>query len=90
MRILTTDVFCSAFLMANGARLVDLLVDRTGSRQAGTFVLEGDEKLLEHQEVYSRGEAVASVKAIRDAVTFLRGRLATTLERAAGQRRRTA
>ncbi len=90
MRVLTTDVFCAALLMAHGAHVVDLLVDRTGARHSGTFVLEGDEALLEHQAAYSRGEAVASVKAIRDGVTFLRGRLAATLERSAGRRRQAS
>ena len=82
MRVLTTDVFCGAWLMCQGARLVDLLVDRTGQREAGTFVFEGND-LLERQEEYSRGQAVAPVKGIRDGVTALRARLARALRRAA-------
>mgnify|MGYP001561326010 CR=1 FL=1 len=82
MRVLTTDVFCGAYLLAQGAKLVDLLVDRTGSREAGTFVFEGPD-VLAHQETYSRGKAVAHVKAIRDGVTELRARLARALRRAA-------
>jgi hypothetical protein len=81
LRVLTTDVFAGAYLMAHGARLVELLVDRTGARQSGTFVLEGEE-VLELHEAYSRGEAVAPVKVIRDGVTALRGRLAAALRRA--------
>lgn len=82
MRVLTTDVYCGAYLLTRGARLVDLLVDRTGERESGTFVFEGDD-LLRLQEEYSRGEAVAKVKAIRDGVTTLRTRLARALRRAA-------
>ena len=80
MRVLTSDVFCGAFLLSRGGRLVDLLVDRSGRRQAGTFVFEGED-LLVHQAAYSTGQAVASVKAIRDGVTSLRARLARALER---------
>jgi hypothetical protein len=82
MRVLTTDVFAGAWLMSRGARLVDLLVDRTGSRDTGTFVLEGPTALGD-LEVYSRGEAVANVKAVRDGVTTLRTRLARALRHAA-------
>ena len=80
MRVLTTDVFAGAYLMTQGARLVDLLVDRTGVRSSGTFVLEGD-NLLALQEAYSLGEATARVKDIRDAVTQLRSRLAGALQK---------
>lgn len=78
MRVLTGDIFCGAYLMTQGARLVDLLVDRTLSRSSGTFVFEGD-NLLELQEQYSRGRACASVKGLRDAVTHLRTCLARAL-----------
>ena len=78
MRVLTSDTFCGAYLMAKGAQFVRLLVDRTGTRDTGTFVFEGD-GILELQEEYSRGVASASVKAIRDGVTFLRSRLAREL-----------
>ena len=80
MRVLTCDVFAGAYLMTQGARLVDLLVDRTGVRSSGTFVLEGDD-LLALQEAYSIGEATARVKDIRDAVTELRSRLAVALQK---------
>jgi hypothetical protein len=80
MRVLTCDVFAGAYLMTQGARLVDLLVDRTGARSSGTFVLEGDD-LLALQEAYSIGEATARVKDIRDAVTELRSRLAVALQK---------
>jgi hypothetical protein len=80
MRVLTTDVFAGAYLMTQGARLVDLLVDRTGVRSSGTFVFEGD-NLLALQEAYSLGEATARVKDIRDAVTQLRSRLAGALQK---------
>lgn len=82
MRVLTNDVFAGAFLMARGARMVELLVDRTGPRETGTFVLEGPTALEDH-EAYSRGEAVANVKIIREGVTQLRGRLARALRHAA-------
>jgi hypothetical protein len=82
MRVLTTDVFCGAYLMTQGARLVDLYVDRSAFKDTGTFVFEG-ENLLTHQETYSRGQAIARVKAIRDGVTSLRTRLAQSLRRAA-------
>jgi len=78
MRVLTNDVFCGAFLMTQGARLVELLVDRSTIRSTGTFVLEGDD-LLALQEAYSLGEASARVKDLRDAVSELRGRLARAL-----------
>lgn len=80
MRVLTCDVFAGAYLMTQGARFVDLLVDRTGARSSGTFVLEGDD-LLALQEAYSIGEATARVKDIRDAVTELRSRLAGALQK---------
>ena len=82
MRVLTTDVFAGAFLMTRGARLVDVLVDRTGARKSATFVFEG-ERVLEAHEEYSRGQATAPVKAIRDGVTHLRGRLVRALGKAA-------
>ncbi|MEW5749028.1 MAG: hypothetical protein AB1793_09645 [Candidatus Thermoplasmatota archaeon] len=86
MRVLTTDVFCGAYLMTHqGARLVDLIVDGTGVRPSGTFVFEGDD-LLEAQQVYSRGEAIASVKEIRDGVTHLRTCLARALRRVSSRR----
>lgn len=87
MRVLTNDVFCAAWLMTQGARLVDLLVDRTPARASGTFVLDGDD-LLARQEAYSRGgsEAVAPVKDIRDAVTHLRACLARALRQPAPRR----
>jgi len=78
MKVLTNDVFCGAYLLTQGARLIDLLVDRTPARACGTFVFEGD-NLLDHQEAYSRGEATAPVKHIRDAVTHLRACLARAL-----------
>jgi hypothetical protein len=80
MRVLTTDVFAGAYLMTQGARLVDLLVDRTGARASGTFILEGND-VLELHEAYCRGDAVAPVKLIRDAVTELRSRLAGALQK---------
>ena len=82
MRVLTNDVFAGAFLISRGARVVELLVDRTGTRETGTFVLEGPTALDDH-ETYSRGEAVANVKIIREGVTHLRGRLARALRHAA-------
>lgn len=85
MRALTNDVFCGAYLMTRGARLVDLLVDRTGSRSSGTFVFEGND-LLALQEAYSIGEATARVKEIRDAVTELRSRLAQALQKTSPRR----
>jgi hypothetical protein len=85
MRVLTNDVFCGAFLMTQGARLIDLLVDRSPIRSTGTFVLEGDD-LLALQEAYSLGEATAPVKDIRDAVTELRTRLAKALRAPAPRR----
>lgn len=86
MRVLTNDVFCAAWLMTQGGRLVDLLVDRSPSRASGTFVLEGDD-LLALQEAYSRGgsEAVAPIKDIRDAVTHLRTCLARALRQPASR-----
>ncbi len=83
MRLLTSDVFCGAYLLARGATLVDLLIDRSGRRESGTFVFEGPESLLAHQEAYSRGTATANVKELRQGVTALRGRLARALARAA-------
>ena len=80
MRVLTSDVFCGSYLLARGGRLVDLLVDRSGRRQAGTFVFEGED-LLAVQAAYSTGQAVARVKAIRDGVTSLRAHLARAMER---------
>ncbi len=44
---------------------------------------EAPDDLLAAQETYSRGEAVANVKEIRDGVTLLRGRLSKALKRAA-------
>ena len=82
MRVLTTDVFAAAWLMARGAALREVLVDRSGARSTGTFCLEGPDVLADH-ETYSKGEAVANVKAIREGVTALRGRLARALQRAA-------
>jgi len=64
--------------MTQGALLRELFVDRSGEKAAGTFVLEGDD-VLEHQEAYSCGRAMASVKGIRDEVTLLRGVLARHL-----------
>lgn len=82
MRVLTCDVFAGAYLMTQGARLVDLLVDRTGARSSGTFVLEGEgDDLLALQKAYSLGEATARVKDIRNAVTELRSRLAGALQK---------
>lgn len=78
MRALTTDVFCAAYLILRGAVLADLIVDGDGRRQTGTFVLEGPEALA-GQEEYSRGEAQARVKALRDVVSNLRGELARAL-----------
>jgi len=80
MRVLTTDVFCAGYLIVRGGRVIDLLVDQTGTRSTGTFVVEGAQVLADHEE-YSRGQATANVKALRDAVTALRGRLAETLRR---------
>jgi hypothetical protein len=85
MRVLTTDVFAGAYLMTQGARLVDLLVDRSPTRSAGTFVFEGND-LLALQESYSLGEATARVKDIRDAVTELRSRLAVALQKGSPRR----
>jgi hypothetical protein len=85
MRVLTADVFAGAYLMSQGARLVELLVDRTGTRSSGTFVLEGNDVLTLH-ETYCRGEAIAPVKLIRDSVTELRSRLARALERTSPRR----
>ena len=82
MRVLTTDVFCSAWLVARGARVIDVLVDRSGNRNTGTFIVDGPDVLADH-ETYARGEAVANVKAIREGVTALRGRLARALQQAA-------
>ena len=82
MRVLTTDVFCASWLVSGGARVVDVLLDRSGSRSTGTFIVEGPAVLADH-ETYSKGEAVANVKAIREGVTSLRGRLARALQRAA-------
>ena len=82
MRVLTNDVFAGAYLISRGARVADLLVDRTGARETGTFVLEGPTALEDH-ETYSRGEAIANVKIIREGVTYLRGRLARALRQAA-------
>ncbi len=82
MRVLTTDVFAGAWLLTTrDARLVDLLVDRSGGRSTGTFVLEGPDLVIA-QETHSRGEAIANVKDIRDGVTLLRGRLARALKHA--------
>lgn len=81
MRVLTNDVFLGAYLMTKG-RLVDLLVDKSGNRDSGTFVFEGED-LLWLQEEYSRGEATAKVKVIRDGVTTLRTRLARALRETA-------
>lgn len=83
MRVLTTDVFCGSWLVTRGGRLVEVLVDQRSGRPSGTFVLEGPEDLLGAQEAYSRGEATANVKQIRDGVTLLRGRLAEALRRRA-------
>jgi hypothetical protein len=83
MRVLTTDVFCGSFLFTRGGRLVEVLVDRTSARASGTFVLDGPDDLLAAQETYSRGEAVANVKEIREGVTLLRERLAYHLRRRA-------
>lgn len=82
MRVLTNDVFAGSYLLSRGARVVELLVDRTGARETGTFVIEGPTALADH-EAYSRGEATANVKVIRDGVTTLRGRLARALRQAA-------
>lgn len=78
MRALTTDVFCAAYLILRGSSLVDLIVDSDGGRQTGTFVLEGPEALA-GQEEYSRGDAQARVKPLRDVVSNLRGELARAL-----------
>lgn len=82
MRVLTTDVFCGSYLFTRGGRLVEILVDRTSRRPSGTFVLEGPDTLLEAQETYSRGEATANVKELREGVTLLRERLAHHLRQA--------
>lgn len=83
MRVLTTDVFCGSYLFTRGGRLVEILVDRTSKRASGTFVLEGPEHLLAAQEAYSRGEATANVKELREGVTMLRERLAYRLRQTA-------
>lgn len=83
MRVLTTDVFCGSYLFTRGGRLVDILVDRTSKRPSGTFVLEGPDDLLKAQEEYSRGEATANVKELREGVTLLRERLAWHLRKTA-------
>ena len=78
MRALTSDVFCAGYLILRGAALVDLIVDNDGHRQTGTFVLEGPEAIAS-QEEYSRGDAQARVKPLRDAVSSLRAELARAL-----------
>ena len=83
MRVLTTDVFCGSYLFTRGGRLVDILVDRASKRPSGTFVFEGPAHLLEAQETYSRGEATANVKELREGVTLLRERLAHRLRQTA-------
>ena len=83
MRVLSTDVFCCSYLFTKGGRLVEILVDHSNVHPSGTFVLEGPDDLLAAQETYSRGEATANVKDIRDGVTLLRGRLAKALRRVA-------
>lgn len=83
MRALTGDVFLAAYLIVadgGGGSLVDLIVDGDGQRQSVTFVLEAPNAIA-LQEEYSRGEAMASVKAIRDTVSRLRGELARALRR---------
>jgi hypothetical protein len=85
MRVLTNDVFAGAYLLTQGARLVDLLVDRSPNRPCGTFVFEGDDALFQLEE-YSRGEAIAPVKEIRDGVSQLRTRLARALRQPAPRR----
>ena len=82
MRVLTSDVFAAGWLISRGAVLREVLVDRSGARSTGTFIVEG-QTVLEDHETYARGEAVANVKAIRENVTYLRGRLARALQRAA-------
>lgn len=83
MRVLTTDVFCGSYLFTRGGRLVEILVDRSTVHPSGTFVIEGPDDLIAAQESYSRGEANANVKDIRDGVTLLRGRLSKVLRRVA-------
>lgn len=78
MRALTSDVFCAAYLILRGSSLVELIVDNDGQRQTGTFVLEGPNAIA-GQEEYSRGEAQARVKPLRDLVSSLRGELARAL-----------
>lgn len=78
MRALTSDVFCAGYLILRGATLVDLIVDDDGHRQTGTFVLEGPDAVAS-QEEYSRGDAQARVKSLRDAVSSLRTDLARAL-----------
>ena len=85
MRALTGDVFLAAYLIvADGGSLVDLIVDGDGHRQSATFVLEAPNAIA-LQEEYSRGDATAPVKAIRDTVSTLRGELARALRSASSR-----
>lgn len=85
MRVLTGDVFCSAYLILQGAVLVDILVQRSPSRSSATFVLEGKD-VLAHQEAYVRGQAVGRVQELRNVVTDLRSRLARALREPTSRR----
>jgi hypothetical protein len=89
MKVLTTDVFCGAYLMIRGrARLVSVLVDGNSNRPSGTFVFEAGDgcDLLDLQEQYSTGRATCPVKELRDAVSQLRAALARALSRPIARR----
>ena len=63
----TADIFRGAYLLTQGARLIDTRVARNQVR----FVIEG-EGVIEHDERYRLGHALVNPVALRETLNLLR------------------
>ncbi|MGH7859462.1 MAG: hypothetical protein ACREQY_19225 [Candidatus Binatia bacterium] len=73
--VVVEDVWLAAWLLARGATLGEPIVDR--ERGEVVFQVEGD-RVESDVELYRRGQAVASVHAVRSAIQLLRDLIGST------------
>jgi len=74
MKVVTTDLYCGAYLLSTGGALEEIKVDRGRRRPSVLFVFSGEDVVLRQRE-FSSGQAVVNLARFKASMIHLKDQM---------------
>ena len=74
MKITTNDLYCGAYILSQGGRLAEIIMNQSHGRQSCLFVFTGEEVLSLHQD-FLEGSAIVNLRDFKAAMIHLKDQM---------------